>query len=439
MTATSPGARRGLRLDPFRALRPATDGPRLGRLLCPPYDVIDAEERAALLAADPDNAVAVILPDPTEGTDGYQVAADRLQNWVDSGHLRVDDRPALYVYEMRDSAGAATRGLVGAVELRDPVDGVILPHENTMAGPVADRLALMTATEADVEPIYLVYDGGGAASNAVAGVEQEQPLAGTTTGTGTDAIEHTLWRIEDRATLRAIAEDLATRKALIADGHHRYATYRELQQRLRAERGAGPWDFGLTLLVDSTHYGPQVHAIHRVVRVGFDDAIAALDGWEVELTLFDDPDAALAALVDRDQTEGFAAVLSNGDQAVLVADTGRRLREASQHEGETATLDRSRCHRAAPRPGRAGLEAGGHRRHGRLRPFDGRCARRCSQRRRHRGPAAGHPGGCRGSSCRGRRPHAPQVDAVHAEARVRTAHASLLRRRLSRAVATCTS
>lgn len=338
MTATSPGARRGLRLDPFRALRPAADGPRLGRLLCPPYDVIDAEERAALLAADPDNAVAVILPDPSEGTDGYRRAADLLQRWVDSGHLRVDDRPALYVYEMRDSAGAATRGLVGAVELRDPVDGVILPHENTMAGPVADRLALMTATEADVEPIYLVYDGGGAASHAVAAVEQDQPLARTTTGTGTDAIEHTLWRIDAPATLQAIADDLATRKALIADGHHRYATYRELQHRLRAERGAGPWDFGLTLLVDSTHYGPQVHAIHRVVRVGFGDALAALDGWEVELTRFEDPDAALTALVDRDQTEGFAAVLSDGHQAVLVADAGRRLREASQHEGETATL-----------------------------------------------------------------------------------------------------
>ena len=59
---------------------------------------------------------------------------------------RVDDAPALYVYEMRDRQDRATRGLLGAVELRDPTDGVILPHENTMAGPVADRLAVMTAT-----------------------------------------------------------------------------------------------------------------------------------------------------------------------------------------------------------------------------------------------------------------------------------------------------
>ena len=173
----------------------------------------------------------------------------------------------------------------------------------------------MTATEADVEPIYLVYDGGGAASHAVAAVEQDRPLARATTGSGPDAVEHALWRIDDPATVQAIADDLATRKALIADGHHRYATYRELQQRLRAERGAGPWDFGLTLLVDSTHYGPQVHAIHRVVRVGFGDALAALDDWAVELTRFADPHAALTALDDLDRTAGFAAVLSDGERS----------------------------------------------------------------------------------------------------------------------------
>ena len=124
-------------LQPFRALRPRADGAELAALLCPPYDVIDAAQRAELLARDPDNAVAVILPEPADDPGRYEAAAQRLQRWVDTGHYRVDDAPALYVYEMPDASGATTRGLVGAVELRDPADGVILPHENTMAGPVA--------------------------------------------------------------------------------------------------------------------------------------------------------------------------------------------------------------------------------------------------------------------------------------------------------------
>lgn len=327
--------RRGLRLEPLRALRPSADGTALAGLLCPPYDVIDADERAALLAGDADNAVAVILPEAPEGADRYEVAADRLQSWVDSGHLRVDADPALYVYEMRDANGAATRGLLGAIELRDPADGVILPHENTMAGPVADRLALMSATEANVEAIYLVYDGGGPASDAVASVDQAEPIAQATTA---DAITHTLWRLDDPVTLQAVAEDLANRRALIADGHHRYATYRELQQQLRQSRGTGPWDFGLTLLVDSSSYGPQVHAIHRVVSIALDDALAKLEGWDADVTAAATPEQALSDLEQRDTAAGFAAVLTDGARSFVISDTDGRVRSACVHEGETATL-----------------------------------------------------------------------------------------------------
>lgn len=334
-SGASAGPRRGLRLEPFRALRPAADGPDLARLLCPPYDVIDPVRRASLLAADPDNAVAVILPEAPEGIDRYHAAAERLDGWVTSGRLAVDDSPALYVYEMREADGAATRGLLGAIELRDPADGVILPHENTMAGPVADRLALMSATEANVEAIYLVYDGGGAASDAVASVENEPPLAQASTD---DGLTHTLWRLTDPSLLAAVAEDLSSRRALIADGHHRYATYRELQQQLHQSRGTGPWDFGLTLLVDSTSYGPQVHAIHRVVRIPLDRALEKLSELNVPASEFDSAEQAMAQLDALDSADGFAAVLSDGSRAFLVADADRQLRAASSHEGETATL-----------------------------------------------------------------------------------------------------
>ena len=331
MTASSPAPARGLRFEPFRALRPSADGADLARLLCPPYDVIDAAERTRLLEGSADNAVAVILPEDPAG-DPYRTAAQRLESWVQTGHYRPDAGPALYVYEMRTADGVATRGLVGAVELRDPADGVILPHENTMAGPVADRLALMRATEANVEPIYLVYDGGGAASEAVASVDTVAPLATATTN---DGITHRLWRLDDPTTLESIAADLATRRALIADGHHRYATYRELQHELRESRGEGAWDFGLTLLVDSTSYGPQVHAIHRVVQVPLDSALAKLADWAVEIREAGSPAAALAELGDGAE---FTAVLTDGTRSVVVTDLGRRIRDVSLHEGETATL-----------------------------------------------------------------------------------------------------
>lgn len=317
-----PDSSRGLSLAPLRGLRPAAPPDRLGRLLCPPYDVITPSDRAALLAADPDNAVAVILPRSdavptvTRGSDvdddPYARAARRLDGWVADGLYQTDPAPALYVYEMRTSEGHLTRGLVGAVALRDPADGVIIPHENTMAGPVADRLALMRATSANLEPIYLVYDGGGAASQLVADVQPGEEIASAVTPDGTT---HRLWATTDPAVHAVVDDDLSGRRALIADGHHRYATYLALQRERRGSDGPGPWDRGLTLLVDSAAYGPQVHAIHRVVMgLTVDDALvgAARVG---HLDTVTDPDVGLAAL---DGGPGFAAVLTDGTTTAVL-------------------------------------------------------------------------------------------------------------------------
>jgi uncharacterized protein (DUF1015 family) len=325
----------GLSLAPFRALRPRVDADRLARLLCPPYDVISPADRARLLAGDPANAVAVILPedgDDPGAPDRYAAAARRLDRELADGLLGVDPDPALYVYEMCDAAGGLTRGLLGAVELRDPADGVILPHENTMAGPVSDRLALMTATETNSEPIYLVYDGGGAASELVAGIDDEVAIA---TATTPDGITHRLWAVTDAARHQAVEDDLRARRALIADGHHRYATYRELQRRYDAERGVGPWDRGLTLLVDSTSYGPQVHAIHRVlVGISLDTVMESLTD-AVTITPFSSATDALAAL---DDAQGFALALTDGTRSVVVADPAGRLRADAGRPGEPPAL-----------------------------------------------------------------------------------------------------
>jgi uncharacterized protein (DUF1015 family) len=245
----------------------------------------------------------------------------------------VDAEPALYVYELRDPSGRATRGLLGAVELRAAEDGVILPHENTMAGPVADRLEVMTATGTDLEPIYLVYDGGGAASQLLRTVDERRPVAEATTP---DGIHHRLWTVTDQEALRTVAADLATRRALIADGHHRYATYQERQRRRHETEGAGPWDRGLALVVDSSEYGPQVHAIHRVIS-GLSLA-AAVDGVSArgEATPFrGTPTEALAKL---DDVPGFAAVLTDGTESFVVTDPDGLLDAAAMRDGEVEAL-----------------------------------------------------------------------------------------------------
>lgn len=247
----------GLVLEPFRAVRYDPARVRsLAAVTSPPYDVIDEDALARFLAEEPHNVVRLILPQ-----DDYGEAAETLRGWLASGVLTVDAEPALYVYE-EAAEGSVQRGLIGALGVRDETSAAVLPHEDVFASRVRDRLALMSATEANLEPIFLLYEGGphSAASRAVAdAASSAPPLLEADTG---DNVRHRLWAVTDPAVHAAVAADLRDRRALIADGHHRYATYQALRRRHDAP---GPWDYGLAMLVDSTAYPPRLGAIHRVI------------------------------------------------------------------------------------------------------------------------------------------------------------------------------
>ncbi|GAC1444140.1 MAG: DUF1015 domain-containing protein [Mycobacteriales bacterium] len=312
----------GLILQPFRALRfdPAVAGD-LATLTSPPYDVIDADGVSALEAANDRNVVRLILPrEPaadSSDTDRYASARATLDAWRAAGALRPDPAPALYVYEQADpTTGQAQRGLLGALALTRAEDEIVLPHENTMAGPVSDRLALYTAVEADLEPIFLVYDGGGAASAAVAGADAAAPLVDALLP---DGLRHRLWALTDPAQLARIAADLLPRKALIADGHHRYATYLQRQaEQHAAGRGSGPWDTGLTFLVDATAFGPEVHPIHRVIPGRAAQELAGLASLGMRVREL--AGGSSTAVRELDGAQGTAFVLTDGDRAWLLTE-----------------------------------------------------------------------------------------------------------------------
>lgn len=317
----------GLVLSPFRALRFAADVVGdVAAVLSPPYDVIDEAERTALEARHERNVVRLILPREGEQGDRYAAAAGLLAAWRREGVLVADATPALYVYE-ETLDGHVQRGLLGAVGLVPAEAGVVLPHENTMAGPVSDRLALTEATQANLEPIFLVYDGGGAASALVASVGERTPITDVTTA---DGIRHRLWAIDDPAELDAIAADLRGRRAVIADGHHRYANYlRHQADRHAAGDGNGPWDFGLTFLVDASAFGPQVEPIHRVVPGLPAERAADLAAAGFTVHPIDgDVEAALATLESAGKA-GAAFVVTDGSRSWLLTDPDRAALDAA--------------------------------------------------------------------------------------------------------------
>ncbi|WP_394435181.1 DUF1015 family protein [Streptomyces sp. SGAir0957] len=274
----------GLDLRPFRGVR--YDPERIGSLAAvtsPPYDVVVRPDGLLHLeSADPHNIVRLILPQATSQRSRDDQAAATLHRWLADGILAADPEPALYVYEQRNGH-LLQRGLIGALRLSEAAEGVVLPHEDVMPHIVEDRAGLMRTTGANFEPLLLTYLGndpdngpsdaeapGAAATLIEHTTRHSEPLLSTTTE---DGYSHRLWAIKAPADIRAVQDDLSHRQALIADGHHRWATY----LRLRAEHPSPtPWDHGLVLLVDTARYPLRVRAIHRLLNnLPLDEALAA--------------------------------------------------------------------------------------------------------------------------------------------------------------------
>ncbi|GAA4664332.1 DUF1015 domain-containing protein [Streptomyces chumphonensis] len=306
----------GLRLAPFRGLRYAPERvSSLAAVTSPPYDVVVRPDQVHQLeTADPYNIVRLILPQTADPTARHRQAADTLHAWEAEGVLTRDEKPALYVYEQRRGE-ILQRGLIGALRLTAPEERVVLPHEDVMPQVVEDRLALMRETAANLEPLLLSYRGDGTATGATAVIERATRRSPLLTTTTSDGFAHRLWSVTDPAELAEAEADLAARRALIGDGHHRWATY----LRLRAERPDRPaWQYGLVLLVDTARYPLHVSAIHRVLpRLAPRDALGTLgDAFRVRPV----PGPLPAALTVLEKTPGNAFLLTGGPEEYHLLD-----------------------------------------------------------------------------------------------------------------------
>jgi uncharacterized protein (DUF1015 family) len=269
---------------PFRGLRfdPGVVGEH-AQVTTPPYDVISPEARDAYEAMSPYNVVRLILARPgpgddpearSDGTTGYRHVADLLAAWRDEGVLRRDQSPCLYVYEEIYHLGGeprVQRGVLASVALDDTGTWVV-PHERTMAAPVADRLRLLEATGVNLSPVFGVYAGAGRPAEVLDDVTGTKPALDCLDETG---VRHRLWAVDDPERIAAWRGRMAAQRVLIADGHHRYRTSLAYRDAMRAANGGqpGPWDELLMFLVDADLHGPAVLAIHRL--------LADLDGPSV--------------------------------------------------------------------------------------------------------------------------------------------------------------
>jgi uncharacterized protein (DUF1015 family) len=256
-------------VQPLRALHydTAVAGP-LPDLVAPPYDVIDAGQRAELAARSPFNVVAIDLPqgDP----DPYQSAAELFETWQLQGVLARDREPAIWahsqLYTGPDGIALTRRGFFCRVRLEEYGPGRVRPHERTHPGPKEDRLRLTRATRADISPIFSLYsDPQQAAWRALEPFVGDAPWGEVTDSDGT---VHRLWRVTHTEAIEQVQAATRDAELLIADGHHRYETMLAYADEVG---GDGDHRFILMCLVAMEDPGLTVFPTHRLVR-GLDSA-----------------------------------------------------------------------------------------------------------------------------------------------------------------------
>jgi uncharacterized protein (DUF1015 family) len=212
---------------------------------------------------------SVLAVDVTD-VPAAELGADRVRRqllaWRANGVLVQDESPGFYLYRRSDGDQAIV-GLIAAISLHPPRHRVVVPHEDVNPVMVGRQVHLMAAFEGHPEPVVTAHRGSAAFRAVVARVLGTPPSFMD----HTEDVRHELWHVADPEPVARLSDELTGSTLLLADGHHRYAAFQQLQRRLAAERPAAstpaPWDLGLSMLVDDGDTGLRLGPIHRVLPV----------------------------------------------------------------------------------------------------------------------------------------------------------------------------
>ena len=313
----------GATFEPFRGVRYNAEGGYVDDVVCPPYDVISAEDRARLVARSDHNAVHLELP------ESYDGAAALWRQWQDERALVADDEPSFYAYALgfHDETGRPrqTVGVLGALKLSPPGTD-ILPHERTTPKDKADRLNLLRTVRANLSPIWALTPATGLAALADAGGRPPDARA-----TDEHGVHHRLWQLTQPGVVQAITEAVSSGPVIVADGHHRYEVALEYQNESGGGSGS---DHVLCLVVELAEEQLSVRAIHRLVD-GV-EAGAVLDVLARHFDVFDTGPVDETIAARMDDAGALAVVTTAGTKLLRPLDA---TVDAAEHDLDSSRLD----------------------------------------------------------------------------------------------------
>ena len=261
---------------PFRAYRYNAARVEPAKVLTQPYDKITPAMAEKYAAASPYNLIPIekgkSLPSDTPAENVYTRAAKKLAEWIQAGVIVQDAAPSLYAYFQEytvpgTSERRVRKGFIAVGRIEDYSAGVVFRHEQTLSGPKADRLELLRHTQTHTGQLFMLYSDPAARVDtlldAAAGAKPDVVIR--------DEYEvvHRLWPITDSQTIETIRREMADKKLVIADGHHRYETALAYRDERRAQAGFvdpdAPYEKVMMTLFNTASKGLTILPTHRIV------------------------------------------------------------------------------------------------------------------------------------------------------------------------------
>lgn len=243
----------------------------LSKVVCPPYDVINAAKQDYYHSLSPYNIIHLTLGKDIKNDDKYLRAQRNLRQWIADQILISDSKPVIYFcsQEYTVEREKKTRlGFIALLKLGDRKD-VVFPHEHTRIEPKEDRLKLLKAVKANLSPIFVLFQD----RNRIIRRTYEQYAADKPAFielVDEDNIVNKIWKISDVRFLNMIQSQVNASNIFIADGHHRYEVslmFREqLRRRLKRPVTDRDYNYIMAYFTNVESKGLVIFPVHRLVR-----------------------------------------------------------------------------------------------------------------------------------------------------------------------------
>jgi len=264
-------------IQPFRAFRYNAERVQLKDVLTQPYDKIAPAMQDRYYSASPVNLI-VVEKGRAFGTDTaennvYTRAAAKVNEWIGNGTLIQDPAPNIYAYSQEYLVpGTHTRreriGFIALGRLKDYEAKVVFRHERTLSAPKADRMDLLRHTHLQTGQLFMLYEDS---TERIEHLLREtiRQLPPIELRDEYDVL-HRLWPVSDRVFIGRVRKEMAEKRLVIADGHHRYETALNYRNECRA-RGEetdanAASEFAMMTFINSHSKGLTILPTHRLIR-----------------------------------------------------------------------------------------------------------------------------------------------------------------------------